>query len=70
MMKEEQSAALLLLCAIDYSKPHCARVLCRHVVRSYFTMDQGFTMATPYEKTLALIDEAHAQDPKKIVVEE
>jgi len=26
--------------------------------------------ATPYQKTLALIDEAHAQDPKKVVVEE
>jgi len=28
-----------------------------------------FTMATSYEKALALIDEAHAQDPKTIVVD-
>jgi len=52
VLKEEQ-VQLCCRCAFDQSKPHGARVLCCPVVRSYFTMDQDFTMATHYEKTMA-----------------
>ena len=71
MLREEQSEAFfLLLCAFDCSEPHGGRVLCRHIVRSYFTMNHGFTMKTPYGKTLALFGETHARDPKTNIVEE